>query len=349
MTNAYVLMTALPPTKGHLNLVEFAADLAHAEGGQAYVIVTTQPDEPFATERFLAVKGAFKDNPAVVVDHLHATLEQNPQAPLFWDMWREQMLYYGVSPGDFIVTSEPYGKTLAAVVDGVFMPYDPKRELYYTKATSIREDPAKYFGDVAPLFQPYLRQTVTVFGAESTGKTTLSKALSYAANGHWLFEWARPYLETAGKEINLASMTAIWRGQAAIQKHGQRMLDKPWVVQDTDLFSTVGYWELPEWRAKLGPVPSGLIKDAVALKSDLYLITRSNIPFEKDPLRYKSEEGIREGSDAFWIDIAEKYQLPYKVIAADDQEHRLGQAMDFMAEQFDRKARRITYDRGHNV
>jgi HTH-type transcriptional repressor of NAD biosynthesis genes len=346
VTNAFVLMTALPPTKGHINLIEFANELVEPFDGDVTVIVCTQPDEPFCFERWFAIANHFRNNEYVHVKQLHDKLEQNPNAPLFWDMWRDIMLSYGVKPGDFIVTSEPYGKTLAELTEGIFMPYDPNRELYYTKATNIRKNPAKYFADVAPEFQPYLRQTVTVFGAESTGKTTLSKRLSYEVNGHWLFEWARPYLETAGNVINVDSMTAIWRGQAAIQRHGQRLEDKPWVVQDTDLFSTIGYWELPEWREALGEVPGGLVKDAVDLKSDLYLILKSNIPFEKDPLRYKSDEGVREGSDEFWIGIAEKYALNYKVVSASEIDLRTTQALDMMSEVFDKKAARITYDRG---
>lgn len=345
-TNAFVLMTALPPTKGHLNLIQFAADLVQPLGGIAHVLVCTQPDEPFAIERYRAVRHAFKDNYGVKVHHLHRELEQNSKAPGFWEMWDEIMWSYGFKPGDFAVTSEPYGKTLADRLDGVFMPYDPNRELYYTKATQIRDNPAKYFHDIAHTFQHNLIQTVTLFGAESTGKTTISNKVSYEANGHWLFEYARPYLETAENVITRESMTAIWRGQAAIQRHGQRMLDKPWVVQDTDLFSTVGYWEFPHWQRELGPVPDGLIKDAIDLKSNLYLIPKSNIPFEKDPLRYGGD--VREGSDEYWIDVAKRYALNYRIITEKDPQKRIAQALDYMAIHFDKRAARITYEREAN-
>lgn len=347
MSRAFVLMTAMPPTKGHINLIRFAAELAD----NVTVIVCTQPDEPFPSERFLAVADATKHSERfhaageVKVEWLHRKLEQNPSAPGFWEMWDKIMRGFGFKPGDMCVSSEPYGKTLADRLDGVFMPYDPERELYYTKATQIRNNPAKYFADIAPEFQQHLRQTVTIFGAESTGKTTLSRELSYKANGHWLFEYARPYLTYTENVITPESMTGIWKGQKAIQRHGQRMLDKPWVIQDTDLFSTVGYWEFPHWQETLGPVPEELIKDAIELKSDLYLITKSNIPFEKDPLRYKSDEGVREGSDEYWINVAEKYGLNYKVVTPKESGLRTAAALDMMDEHFDKIAARITYDR----
>lgn len=345
MTNAFVLMTAMPPTKGHIHLAEFAADLAAAQGGVATIIVCTQPGEPFAGERWYALWNHFRNDRRVVVRKLHRELEQNPEAPGFWDMWVHLMHGFGFKPGDMCVSSELYGKTLAKLLDGHFMPYDPHRELYYTKATDIRDNPAKYFHDIAITFQPVLRQTVTLFGAESTGKTTLSKELSYKMNGHWLFEWARPYLETVENIITVDSMTDIWHGQLATQRHGQRMTDKPWVVQDTDLFSTVGYWSFPHWQETLGPVPEGLVKDAIDNKSDLYLITKSNIPFEKDPLRYKSDEGVREGSDEYWIGIAEQYGLNYEVITSSHPVDRLYEASAIMENHWKKIAEQIVYDR----
>lgn len=346
MPNVWTLMTAMPPTKGHLNLAQFALDLAADTNSTAHVIVCTQPEEPYAHERWHAIREHFNGDPRIRVLRLHRKLEQNPAAPGFWDMWVEIMQqHFWMKPGDIFTSSELYGATMAEKTGTIFMPYDPQRELYYTKATNIRDNPAKYFHDIAPEFQKNIRQTVTFFGAESTGKTTLSHKISYDANGHWLFEYARPYLETVGPEINVDSMTAIWRGQAAIQRHGYDLLDKPWVIQDTDLFSTVGYWNFPHWKEHLGPVPEGLIKDALRLKSDLYIIPRSNIPFEKDPIRYKSDEGVREGSDEYWIGIAEQYGLNYKIVTASDYQLRQAQAMDFMDNHWEQVSRPLVYDR----
>jgi HTH-type transcriptional repressor of NAD biosynthesis genes len=273
MKRAYVLMTAMPPTVGHLNLIRFAASL---DVRDVRVIVSTQPHEPFTYERYEAVRDACKDIPGAEAMHLFAELEQDPSAPGFWEMWDNIMTNYGFRPGDYVVSSELYGATLAHRLQGEFYPYDPNRELYYTKATNIREHLGEYFHDIMPEFQHNLLSTVTIFGAESTGKTTLSKVLSREINGHWLFEYARPYLESVGKEITIPKMEAIWHGQLATQRHARWMKNKPFVIQDTDLFSTIGYWEQPHWKEFLGPVPEGLISDAKATKSDLYLITQQH-------------------------------------------------------------------------
>jgi HTH-type transcriptional repressor of NAD biosynthesis genes len=345
MTKAFILMTALPPTKGHRNLIRFGASLRVP----VEVIVCTQNHEPYAYERFEAIK-TFVDHEfseyRATARHLHQSLQQDPEAPGFWDMWVSIMKSYGAEPGVYYVTSEAYGKTMAEKMDGIFMPYDPERKLYYTKATRIREDLPKYFHDILPEFQHNLRTNVVVFGAESTGKTTLSEKLSDAVNGHWLFEWARPYLETAGPEINIDSMKAIWRGQRALQDHSKFLYDKPFAIFDTDLFSTVGYWEQPHWSEALGPVPEQLVKDALERKADLYIITKSNIPFEVDPIRYGGDR--RESPDEFWIGIAEKYDLNYLVLEESALEDRVIAAMDAALWESSLKARTIEFEREHN-
>lgn len=340
---AYVLMTALPPTKGHFNLIKFAYRLAD----RVVVIVCTQPDEPFTYERSRAITQACAQYPNIEINLLKEPLEQNPDAEGFWPMWVKIMRRAGFEDGDYCVTSEPYGQTMAKLLNGIFIPYDIDRRLYYTKATNIRNDLAGNFSDILRSFQPVLRKTVTIFGAESTGKTTLSHELSIRMNGHWLFEYARPYLETVGPEITVDSMTAIWKGQMALQSHAQDMYDKPWVVQDTDLFTTVGYWEQPHWSDQLGPVPDGLRIDAERLKSDLYIFTQSNIPFEKDSIRYG--DGVRESTDEYWLSVLEKNNLNYRILNSHDRWAREWEAEQIMADFFKTEsANKLHYERQHN-
>lgn len=346
MRTAWVIMTAMPPTKGHMNLIKFADSLP---ASQTKVLVSTQPHEPWPAERFLAIKDAVEKmhthwHPCKYtgVYWLSDKVEQDPEAPGFWEYWDAVIQKEGFAPGDFWVTSEPYGQTLADRNGGVFIPFDPKRELLPIKATPIREDPLSHFDEIIPEFQRYIRKTVTVFGAESTGKTTLSKEIAGMYNGHWLFEWARPYLETVGPDIDIPAMEAIWKGQLAAQRLAQTWTDKPFIVQDTDLFSTVGYWMQPHWQEALGPVPKQLVKDALANKSDLYLITQANIPFEQDSIRYG--DGQRESPDSFWIGIAEQFDLNYIVLEHSTLTERYGEATWAMRKLFEAN-HGLTYDR----
>ena len=348
MKTAWVIMTAMPPTKGHANLIRFAASLGT---DQVKVIVATQPHEPWAAERFLAVTDFAKSlhsrwqiTTPVDVLWLNKETEQNPDQPGFWEFWDSTISSYGFKRGDIWVTSEPYGAILAERLNGHFIPFDPKRELLPIKATPIRENPLDHFDEIMPEFQRHIRMTVTIFGAESTGKTTLSKELAAMMNGHWFYEWARPYLELeeVGPEITREKMIDIWHGQTATQRLAQLMVDKPFIVQDTDLYSTIGYWEQPHWTTELGPVPEGLISDAKNLQSDLYIITKSNIPFERDVIRYGVDK--RESPDEFWLGIADKYDLNYIVLEDADFTQRLSTSMWEMKHMFN-ESHGLTFDR----
>lgn len=327
----------MPPTKGHMRLIEFAAAL----GTTAEVIVCTQPCEPYSFERLDALRQATK-NMNVNIHHIHKELPQEPEGHEgFWDMWKDFLLTYGLQPEDYIVASEMYGAKLAEITGAKFYPYDVDRSLYLSRATWVREDSLHNFDQILPEFQPNLRRTVTIFGAESTGKTTLSRILSTSMQGHWLFEWARPFLEKCRNEITTESMTQIWHGQAALQRHARDFKDKAFIFQDTDLFSTVGYWDFWDMNT-----PDGLVNEAIELKSDLYLITQSNIPFEQDPLRYGGDR--RESQDQYWIDLCDKYGLNYKVLTSDTRNGRLYEATNIIRDFYYESTSLIDYVREGN-
>lgn len=323
MTRALVLMKALPPTKGHERLIRFAQGFAE----KGLVLMDTAPGEPLVNERRWWLHN-IADNNTGWYSWVLEVDDQDPESDGFWKRWKDRIHEFCLlEPFDVVIGSEPYCAKVAEVIGARYIPYDPKRELESARGTDVRNYTQSFFFDVATGFQPYLRTTLTVFGGESTGKTTLSKRLADEwSNGEWVFEWARPYLEATGQTVcDLAAMHEIWHGQFAAERNAERFaIDKPFVVRDTDLYSTIGYWEQPHWIDKYGPVPDGLIQDARYHKADLYLITQSNIPFEKDPLRYGGDH--RESPDEYWISVAEKYDLPYEVLTASDIKGRLLEA-----------------------
>lgn len=168
-----------------------------------------------------------------------------------------------------------------------------------------------------PRRSPQLK--VTIFGAESVGKTTLSLALSKQLNCLYVEEFAREYLEQNGGEVTTEAMFDIWIGQRQLQIN-TRFYSGILVVQDTDLFSTVGYWDF--WN---GLTPYQLADDAIKLKSDLYIICPSNIPFVADPLRFGGD--VRESTDQYWIDLCEDYGLNYAVLNRKSEHGRLLEAL----------------------
>lgn len=116
-------------------------------------------------------------------------------------------------------------------------------------------------------------------------------------------------------------------------------------VRDYKRMSKKEQWKAQRkhWQDSLGPVPEKLVEDALTTKSDLYIITKSNIPFEEDPIRYGGDK--RESPDEFWIGIAEKYDLNYVVLSGSDFELRRREAKRIALDALNKKAKTIEYKR----
>ena len=335
-------MTALPPTYGHLDLIQFAGAL---DVSGVTVLLNTQPDEPYARERYFSLKSATeKLGPKFGVVWQNEFVQQEatgPEDQAFWDDWVRNLYRFGFKRGDIIVASESYGVRLAKEARGRFMVYDRDRWVRFTKGTHARQDYIKAWSTILPEFRKYLVKKVTLFGAESTGKTTLTKTLDveYSAIGVGvtkLFEWARPYLEMTGPEVTVDGMFDIWEGQHALQICSYENALNPLVIQDTDLWTTIGFWE--DWEPH--SVPEGIYQHARETQSDLYVITKSNIPFEHDMLRYGGDE--RQTPDEYWIKLCERYDLNYVVLEEQSLEDRVREAMDHISPLL---ANRLTYQR----
>lgn len=62
---------------------------------------------------------------------------------------------------------------------------------------------------------------IVVIGPESTGKSTLSKALAAALQTVWVEEYARQYLEQLGRDYAIEDLLEIAKGQIASESKAQ--------------------------------------------------------------------------------------------------------------------------------
>jgi HTH-type transcriptional regulator, transcriptional repressor of NAD biosynthesis genes len=356
MPDVYVPMTALPPTLGHLDLLNFARSLTGGIG-QVRAILGTQDGEPYIKERLEALQQA---EPWVSWWPLHNAAE-DPNSPGFREHWWGILKGMGFREGDIVATSEEYGRWLAEGVGGQWFPYDIARDIRPVRATSIRSWPyAAFWSQILPEFRRHLQLRVTIFGAESTGKTTLARNLAGGSHGGlavpdyplgtqravFVPEYARPYLETVRNAVDLDSMHAIWYGQRALQD--QPYSEYPIVIQDTDLFTTYDYWAYFNISKRLGFPPKELGRDAVERASDLYLLTPSNIPFQADPLRYGGDK--REIPDIVWqnalsMHIGNRGDRWHVLDSAPEQ--RVEQAARLIEKALEKKAATLNYTRRH--
>lgn len=324
-----IVLTALPPTKGHGYLIRFASDFLFTidKSASLHVIVCSKPNEPIdGWVRATSISDEFEDLRNVWVSHRDANDPDLPEHHIgFWSHWRNVVLskVNHIDADDILFASEEYGVEFAEKLGCRFVPCDPGRDIFDIKAAEVRADPLGQFDKILPSFASRLQKRVTFFGAESTGKTTLSRYVADYFKSIWVHEWARPYLEMCGPEVTDERMANIVSGQWAAQHAASERSLTPFIVQDTDLFSTLGYYKIYG-----GQYTNDLRMLMTGTKSDLYLVMNSKIPFTPDRLRYGGNK--RESTDQFWIDILEEYGLPYRLITEEDLYAQRVEAIDIM-------------------
>jgi len=115
---------------------------------------------------------------------------------------------------------------------------------------------------------------VIVTGPESSGKTTLCKALSEHFKISFSKEFARKYLNTINREYKEEDLLEISKGQLQSETDLQLL--------DTDLI-TIKIWS----ECKYGKCDKWILEQIEQQKSKerFYLLCKPDIPWEADPLR----------------------------------------------------------------
>ncbi|TXG78542.1 hypothetical protein E6Q11_00830 [Candidatus Dojkabacteria bacterium] len=312
-----IVMTALIPTTGHRDLVKWAVSIP---GNNVTVLLNSLSREPISGSlRELALIEEFGNYSNVKI--VHSKNNDAPQSPEdhedFWNWWKNEIEVNCGKEWDFVIASESYGKPLADVLGAKFLPYDINRELNQARGTEVRGDIFERWEEILPAVQRKLHYSVGFFGQESVGKTTLSKMTAERFNSEWVFEYARPYMESGHPVVTDDVMRNVFFGQSALQRKVKDLAKYPLACFDTDLFSTVGYYPIYTKNA----VPSDLIRSALNLKMDVYYLLPDDIPLEPDPLRFG--DGKRESTKNYWRILLEKYGLKYVEVPSGTTEEKL--------------------------
>lgn len=344
MKNALVLMTALIPTTGHADLIKFAASLPNIK---VNVLINGRSFEPYSTEtRTLDLQEHFKKHENVLIKY--SIVDNAPQNPEdmkegFWVWWKDEINenFPEVNEQwDYVVASEPYGENVARSLKAQFLPYDIQRTLNSARGSNVRSDLWNNWENIIKETRQNLQLRAVMFSQESVGKTTLSKIVSENLKADWIPEYARPYLETVGSEITEEKMLNIHAGQAALQTKAYSDARKPVLVMDTDLFSTVGYYEIMGVKES----PERLRQDALRLSADIYYVLPDDIPFEEDDLRYGGDK--RESDMNLWIKILKENRLNYIIVPKLPLKDKAEWIMKDILERFERNTEDIkTFER----
>ena len=276
MRHGLVLGKFMPPHRGHVYLVDFARQFAD----QLTVVVGSLEHEPIPGElRFQWMKELFPDCRVV---HLR---DENPQYPHehpdFWNIWRRSLERVAGRPVDALFASEDYGQRLAQELGARFIPTSGMRELLPISGTLLRERPWRHWDALPAPVRPYFAARVSIFGPESTGKTTLARQLAEHFHTLWVPEFARTWLEHKGGDVELADMPIIVRGQVAAEEALARQCHRV-LFCDTDPAVTALWSERLFSRVELPQLER---------RYHLTLLLEPDLPWEADPVRYLPQEG----------------------------------------------------------
>ncbi len=275
MSRGLVLGKFMPPHAGHLFLVDFARRMVD----ELTVVVGTLASEP--------IPGALRHqwmrelSPGCEVLHLRDENPQDPsEHPDFWGIWRRSLLRTMPRRPDVVFASEPYGERLAAELGARFVPVDLERQALPISGTAVRRDPWAHWRHLPACVRAHYVRRVSIFGPESTGKSTLAAQLARRYGTVAVPEYARTWLESQDCICRIEHMELIACGQGAAEDALARVADRL-LICDTDPLATA-LWS----DALFGRVPAALMEASQGRRYALTLLLDVDVPFVEDPIRY---------------------------------------------------------------
>jgi NadR type nicotinamide-nucleotide adenylyltransferase len=267
-----------PPHLGHSYLIEHA--LRHVD--DLAVIVCDKAGQSIPGE--LRASWLREIHPLARVLVVPDTLPEDDSKA--WASFTLETLGY---VPDLVFTSEDYGDAYASFLGAQHVLVDRARVSVPISATAIRENPLAHWLEMAPCVRSHFARRVVVLGAESTGTTTMAKALADHYRTAWVPEYGRTYSEgkmAGDSPWETAEFVHIAEAQNALEDHLAGHCDRI-LICDTDSFTT------SVWHERyMGHASRDVERAGDDRRYDLYLLTAPDIPFVQDG--YRDGEHLRD-------------------------------------------------------
>jgi NadR type nicotinamide-nucleotide adenylyltransferase len=198
---------------------------------------------------------------------------------------------------DVVFTSESYGDTWAAACGARHVCIDRGRETVPVSGTALRADLARHWDRLSPPARAYFARRVSIVGAESSGTTTLARALAHHFQTAWVPEYGRAYWEgrqhaARNDEWETDEFLRIARGQIAAEDDLAPLANRI-LFCDTDALATA-VWHR-RFRGGVSPEVEALARGRTY---DLTLVTAPDYGFVQDGTR---EDGPHRQQMHEWI------------------------------------------------
>jgi NadR type nicotinamide-nucleotide adenylyltransferase len=291
-----VLGKFLPPHGGHHELIDHA--LTQCERVTVLVLASAAERIPLPLRRdWIRAR-----HPGARVVAGWDELPIDFDDPLVHDAHIELMERLLNEPIDAVFTGEAYGDLLASRWGVEHLRLQRGGSI---SVTAERADPAAWWSTLEPGVRAYFARRVVITGAESTGTTTLARALARRLGTGWVPEVGRAVSEARGLPYRWrdADFEMIARRQQLNEDRAART-SGPVLVCDTDALATC------IWQERYMGRSTGAVERIAASRSyALSVLTSDDIPWVQDGwrdgehLRAWMTERFRERLRGPWIEV----------------------------------------------
>ena len=290
--SAYVLGKFMPFHNGH----KFLIDTAIANSEKVTVVVGTLPTEPIPGEiRYKWVKEQYRTNPNVTVCWINEVLPQTPEEDPehFWDIWVEVAKRF-CPDVDVIFTSEIYGDPYAQHLGIKHHLVDIDRQIVPVSGTLVRQDPFAMWYYLPDHVKPYFVKRIAIMGAESCGKSTLTKELAKVYNTNYVEEYGRTVWEDNGGYVSVSDFMKISDGRQMIENAMIKQSNKLLFTDTEDLTTQLFLNMYHRYTGDIG-VDWGIVN------ADEYLLKklRENKPYDLYILMKPDCDAVQDGTRQF--------------------------------------------------
>ncbi|MGL5582997.1 MAG: AAA family ATPase [Cetobacterium sp.] len=208
---------------------------------------------------------------------------------------------------------------------------DKEREITHVSATMVRGNPSRHWSHIPASVRPYFTKNVLVLGAESCGKSTLSRELAKIFHAPLVPEMYRSIYKDKGMDFTPNDLMDVARAQMAAQAESQRtVFNKGLVIHDTCVGITQMY--LNEYFDNVSAVVEQNLEQALRREPtfDLILFCDMDVDWVNDGTRTlgnpDDRKRMRDKAYSVAVQKAKKHGCELKILPGNYK--RLHEALD---------------------